>query len=118
MGKHKLSIHTYWDIQTQLKSTKLMSCPFSSFSAGTDYFPPIERYVVPAGSTRVCLTFTILDDEQVEGMESLRGFLEGIITGVNILDPNPDRITFNPREATLNVLDTDSKCGCCIVNSL
>ena len=74
-----------------------------------DYFPPIERFVIMAGSSRACLTFVIRNDDQVEGMESLMGNLEGIITETNTLDPNPDRITFNPRDATLNILDTDSK---------
>lgn len=77
--------------------------------AGSDYTPPSERFIVQPGQTRVCLIFTIFDDGVVEGMESINGMLEGIINSVNALVSSPDRVTFQPREATLNILDTDSK---------
>ena len=53
--------------------------------------------------------FTILDDGIVEGMEALNGNIEGIINSLNALETDPDRITFQPRDTTLNILDTDSE---------
>ena len=43
-------------------------------------------------------------------MESLEGTLEGIIDDLNTVVASPERITFQPRQATLSILDTDSKC--------
>lgn len=77
-------------------------------SGGSDYSPPSDRFVIEAGETSDCLTFTIFDDGTVEGMESLTGFLEGIFNpDDNTLNTSPDRITFDPQQATLDILDTD-----------
>lgn len=56
--------------------------------------------------------FTILDDGTVEGTEALNGNIEGIINSLNALETAPDRITFQPRDTTLNILDTDSEFNC------
>lgn len=78
-------------------------------AVGSDYSPPSGRFEVEAGENRACLNFTIFDDGIVEGMESIRGMLQGIIDPVtNTLITSPERITFQPDEATLNILDTDS----------
>jgi hypothetical protein len=78
-------------------------------TAGSDYTPPSGRFVVDPGESTACLTFNILNDNLVEGMESLSGRIEGIIDSLNALVTSPERITFSPRDATLNILDTDSK---------
>lgn len=61
------------------------------------------------GESRTCLTFTIFDDDVVEGLESLTGELEGIINALNVLEASPERITFRPRVTTLNIMDTDGE---------
>lgn len=78
-------------------------------TVSSDYSPPSGRFVVMPGESRACLTFTILDDGIVEGMESLMGTLEGILNDLNVLVTAPERLTFQPRDATLNILDSDSQ---------
>ncbi len=70
------------------------------FTAGEDYNPVFKTLTFVNGSTLQCLSFSILDDSILEGVEV---FLVRLLGSVSIID------IISPGEASIFITDNDSK---------
>ena len=64
----------------------------------------MDQYTITSGTRTACLDFTIESDSLFENTESLTGFLRGAVLS-GTLTENPQRITFEPRETTIEITD-------------
>ena len=75
--------------------------PFFAHSGGSDYDAESTGYSITGGTQRVLAPVSIIDDNQLENLESIFGNLAGAINYKNIM--------FRPTTAVANIIDNDSK---------
>ncbi len=58
---------------------------------------------------RTCLPLSILEDQQLESLESLTGEIVGVVGPQGSVTPSIDRVTIQPRTTEINIIDMNSK---------
>ena len=74
-----------------------------------DYQSPIGDFMLlPSQGTqrpRACLTGTVLSDDLLEAQEEFTARLVGVVSDGGVVDADPDRVTFNPRDTRILIND-------------
>ena len=79
-----------------------------------DYTTALNQFTLEAGETRDCVRVTILEDDQVETLESFRGQLLSLVGPDGNLLPPSTRVTLEPSMTDVSIADTNSEWGFCL----
>ena len=58
---------------------------------------------------RACLSGTVLSDDLLEAQEEFTARLVGVVSDGGMLDSDPDRVTFEPRDVRILINDDTSE---------